>query len=356
MSESNHGTSKTSSIYLLLCLIVHSGPSLAWGERGHDLITRIAVQNLKSQSTNNPAIMKPFASRDHMLSHLSNTPDIVWRAPYMSKEDRAENYPTHFINLEKSYDEIASVNDIDRDFASYAKRASTKGFNAAKDAGTAPWRALQLYDLMSTALKQAGKANNNDDMISATNDALLYAGLMSHFIGDLANPHHTTSNHDGQLTGNTGLHAYFESDVVSVLPMKLASQIDRTSKASLLHKTIFKNKSKQDTKQLLMDPQELVFGLVFNSFSNVDKLRKLDDRYSLIEKSTEKRTRAKRKPPESVAKHYNRFVIERLSVGAAVLSQLWFLAWQTAGEPDLSEYRSYHYPVKAEFIKPNYIE
>jgi len=62
--------------------------AFAWGERGHDLGTRVAVQNLRALSGDDPAVVTPFLQRDHMLAHLSNVPDIVWRAPTLYGELR----------------------------------------------------------------------------------------------------------------------------------------------------------------------------------------------------------------------------------------------------------------------------
>jgi len=51
-------------------ILVSSSPLWAWGERGHDLITRVAVQNLRVMSDDNQALVKPFVARNHMLGHL----------------------------------------------------------------------------------------------------------------------------------------------------------------------------------------------------------------------------------------------------------------------------------------------
>lgn len=341
------------SIFVLA--VCYSQLSQAWGERGHDLITRIAVQDLVELSEKNSALTRPFELRDHMLSHLSNAPDIVWRAPYMTDEERALNYPTHYINLERVYDKVSSIADLDTDYADYAKKASDRGLDAAKDVGTAPWRALQLYQLMQNAFKSASSAENKGQMIKAANQALLYGGLMSHFVGDLANPHHTSSNHDGQLTGNKGLHAYFESDVVSALSFKLAARVNRKSNARLLRENLLQAYPNGDAVRALNDPSSLITALVFNSHSKVEHLTKLDNRHSIIELSKDNRSPAIRKSPKSVTNQYDDFIIERLAIGASVLSQLWYLAWQTGGKPDLSEYRSYLYPVQPAFIAPDYI-
>ena len=114
-----------------------------WGERGHDVVTRVAVQNLRQMTEDNTRVVTPFLARDHMLAHLSNVPDIVWRAPYMSQQDRDSNYSTHYINLERVYPEVKAYTDVPFELAEYQQDASAKGLNAV-EVGTAPWRVLQL--------------------------------------------------------------------------------------------------------------------------------------------------------------------------------------------------------------------
>jgi hypothetical protein len=66
--------------------------------------------------------------------------------------------------------------------------------------GTGAWRVGQFF----LAAKEAF-ANNK------TSEGLQWAGAMAHYVGDLAQPLHVTHNYDGQLTGQKGLHAWFES-------------------------------------------------------------------------------------------------------------------------------------------------
>lgn len=347
---------KTQLIGLATALLTLCSSSVfAWGERGHDIVTRVAVQNLAVLSDSNLSFTKPFRQRDHMLSHLSNTPDIVWRAKYMSKADRDLNYPTHFINLERVYESVKSLEDIDLNYADYAKKARNKGIKDPAGVGTGPWRVIQLHSLMVASLKAAGAGKQRDDRIEATNQALLYAGLMSHFVGDLANPHHTSANYNGQLTGNTGLHAYFESDVVGVLPLGLSSQTRAMLQPSLLRTTVLKGMDKDKREAIVSDPRRLIFSLVVNSQNNLDRLTELDNQYSLLAASSDSKQSAIRELPEDVAPLFHGFITERLAIGAAVLSQLWLTAWQQAGNPDLSDYKSYDYPVKPDFIAPDYL-
>lgn len=321
---------------------------LAWGERGHDLVTRVAVQNLRTLSDDNPALVRPFSLRDHMLSHFSNVPDIVWRAPYQSERVLQVNPSTHYISLEKVYQGVELWGDFPLEFSQFSEDARAKGFEPS-GVGTAPWRVMHLYTELVEAMTAAGQTTDSKEFEKRVNRVLLLARVMSHFVGDLANPHHTTENHDGQLTGQRGLHGYFESETVAEQNFDLAAKVSKQAKRNWLRQY-----SKTERTEISDDPQKLLWALVANSHSKLGTLHSLDQKYSLLESSAGEKDRAKRKPAKDVAKRYKKLTIERLGAGALALSQLWFLAWQEAGSPDMSGFFSYDYSVKPEFIQPDY--
>jgi len=324
---------------LVLTLIFSLLPNfaVAWGERGHDLITRVAIQHLRYLSDDQQSLVRPFTLRDHMLAHLSNVPDIVWRAPYQSETVKELNPPTHYINLEKVISGVQRWDDLSRDFQGFRALCAEHG-KTPEEVGTAPWRSFQLYGELVNALKAIHHASDEADFERRVNDALLIAG----------NPHHTTANYDGQLSSQSGLHAYFESTVVADLNLKLASKIERQARKPWLG--VYRQAERQ---QILSNPQKLIWALVANSHSHLDTLLKLDQRHSLLEPSTAE-TPAVRKDVAKVSQRFERFTVQRLAIGADVLARLYQLAWQQAGQPDLSNFSSYYYPVKPEFIAPDY--
>ncbi len=341
-------------LLLSLVLIGINNQAHAWGERGHDLITRVAVQHMRNINNDNLALMRPFLLRDHMLAHLSNTPDTVWRADYMGEEVIKTNSPTHYINLEKVATGVEKWNDLPRSFREYRALCQSKGHDTT-DVGTAPWRVLQLYTLIVDQLTNLD-AKPDELKEQHINQALLYSGLMSHFVGDLANPHHTTANYDGQLTGNKGLHAYFESVVVAELSFELPEKMLKKAGSRGLWLRTYGAKERAE---ILADPQKLIWALMADSHTHVEKLIKLDDRHSIVAKSivdadSGEQASAKRKPAKEVSRRYEKFAVERLAVGADALARLWQLAWVEAGSPDMSQFRSYHYPVQPPFITPVY--
>lgn len=334
----------------LFLLLSYSFGAFAWGERGHDSVTRVAVQHLREMTDDNPAIMRPFLMKDHMLAHISNVPDIVWRADYQSEEVRMTNGPTHFISLEKVLSHSENDADLPVGFDSYRTLCKAKGLSTT-DVGTAPWRILQFYRAM--VIELTGLENKPREMqLEHINHALVLAGLMSHFVADLANPMHTTENYDGQLSKAHGLHAYFESAVLAEMPLTLNdSVLKRASKKKLW----LKRHDSDERKSIRSNPQKLVWALLTDSHSKLAELLAIDEKHSILTPGNDQ-ANAERKAPKSVVRWYKKFAEQQLAIGADVLAQLWLLAWQEAGKPDMSGYFSYYYLVQPPFITPDYTD
>jgi len=346
-------------VLALIVGLLASAEALAWGERGHDLIARIAARHIIAQG--DARLYPPFQQREFLLGHLANVPDIIWKAEDMDEEARRINRPTHYINLDLFEPRPSTVFDLPRSYAEVDARSRRRQANQQQQAGSAPWRIAQLYRLMRAAFEQAGQAEQHDepgreDFIRQVNLALFYGGIMAHFVGDLANPHHTAADYDGQQTGNGGLHSYFESAIVAVLELKLAHEVLNLVNASeLIDKKLLGRYTSQQVLEIKHDPLLLIFALSMNSRAQLPTLINLDDRHSLLERSRGEDTPAKRKPPAEVKQYYASFITERLALAATVLSHLWQLAWEQAGQPDLSTFHSYYYPAKPAFIYPDYL-
>ena len=331
---------------------------LAWGERGHDIVAQTAVRiSLESEDQ---GFHTPFYKRSLMLGHLANVPDIVWKSDSMSEKERQLNNPTHYISLDKVY-KNTSFKDISRDIKTFRAKAKEAGLNLDKKVGTATWRVSQLFNLMKQSFKDLKVIPPTDSRyVDKINQALLYGGIMAHFVGDLANPQHSSRDYDGWSTGQGGLHAYFESDCVAALPLSLSQKVfDHARSEDLLEDKIFSKFVTNDSEQLKKDPTAIVFALAYDSLHRLSHLLDLDRKHAVVKESRNDRglmIPAKRKSPHHAALKMQPFIVERLSLGASVLQHLWLLAWKQAGEPDLSDFQSWYYPVKPEFIMPDYLE
>ena len=332
-------------VNIVVCA-VFAGQALAWNERGHDLIARAAARLAVTRSKDDPSIRALYGAKEHMLGHLANVPDIVWRS--LGKETDALNSPTHYIDLD--YLMLQPIlPDFPKTTAESLARMRTlcakkrtgyvcpkQPITNASAAGTAPWRVQQLF-LRATQQLKAGQV---DDM-------LVSAGLMAHFVGDLANPHHTTRDYDGYELGQGGIHAYFEEDIVS----SFGFDLDQDVLTAALNERPF------DRLEAADNAQSIAAALAINSYHRLAALNAIDRRYAVISPSSEEkglRLKAKRKEPAQVNAAFRPLVMERLALAADTLAHLWLKLWQLAGRPNLAEFRSYTYRVAPEFIPPDY--
>jgi hypothetical protein len=181
----------------------------------------------------------------------------------------------------------------------------------------------------------------------------LFAGILSHFTGDLSQPQHNSSNYDAWDNQQGGLHGYFENDLVNTFDLSLDQQVfNQATKINFIDRLIkeFPNCDK--------NAKEMVMALSVHSYKKLSQLHALDKKYSLLEKSIHKdsqKIKAKRKPASTVAKHFKSLIIDQLAMSAAVTKWIWLDAWKKAGKPDLSKYRSYHYHSAPAFIDIDYL-
>ncbi len=363
---------------LLLTFSVCPTSVFAWGERGHDAIARIAARLLANDE--NPEVAawgKLLASKELMLGHLSNIPDIAWRrgGPEMDQL----NSPSHFIDLEYMLPqgEMKESTKFPETIEDYKKRleancgkksdfcapGSTIAEKLAK-AGHAPFRIQNLMKELTGFLAEVKKGQKDQDPKAAeeaqtklVNQALLYTGVLAHFVGDLANPHHTSSDYDGWMTQQGGLHGYFESELVDAQDLALDQEVYLEAKRHHPMEALF-----APTKD---DALAMAWALVRESHPKVAVMTTLDRRLSLLKPSDSddrekgkdakaKREKAQRRAPQTVATDYRDFIVLRLAVGADALARFWKAAYLAGGKPDVSFFRSYLYPLDPAFIPLGY--
>lgn len=341
----------------------------AWGERGHDIVTRVAVRLLAARIAKGTPLATQFGRKEFMLGHLANVPDIVWRNQGEAIEK--VNAPTHFLDLEYVSPEL-SFSTIPRTPSAALARmkelcaSPPKGYVcAAKEgsspdessAGTAPWRAGQLYRMTVKSLKTSTSDGRSND--EAVDRAFVSAGIMSHFIGDLGNPYHATVAYDGWESGQGGIHSYFESAVVSSYRLALDQEVfDAALTGRGLERTL-KQLPAADRAALSRDPVALAMALALDSRSRLEAANAIDVKFAILKKSgigpDGKRVGAERRDASELRFKYHDLTVERLATAAEVLASLWLMAWEDAGRPDFKGYRSFAYPVSPEFIPPDYL-
>ena len=159
---------------------------LAWGAWGHQHINRAAVFAL-------PAQMRGFFyNHIDFITEESVVPDLRKYA----LGDKFE-FPRHFINLESygsgNWDTLPKTM---KDLKAKYDDKTLQGY------GILPWYIEEMQQKLTEAFKSGIKT-----------EILFIAGDLGHYIADAHMPLHTAINHNGQLTGQKGIHAFWEGQL-----------------------------------------------------------------------------------------------------------------------------------------------
>lgn len=176
---------------LLLSFLLLAGlprPAAAWGFEAHRFIMAEAIQLL-------PPEIRPYFEkyRAEIVEH-SIDPDL-WRTAGWLEEP-----PRHFLDMD-AYGAYP-FRDLPHGYDDAIKRY---GAETVVKNGTLPWRADDIYLKLVAAFSQAAPY--------ARENIRFFSSVLAHYSADAHVPFHATSNYDGQLTGQTGVHARFETEL-----------------------------------------------------------------------------------------------------------------------------------------------
>ncbi|MGH9432919.1 MAG: S1/P1 nuclease, partial [Terriglobia bacterium] len=172
-----------------LLLVFLAGPRLgwAWGNRGHQIINRAAVQSLPQP------LRAWFQARvEYLVTHGSD-PDLL-------AHNDPEERPHHYTDAD-AYDRFPFAR-LRQQFVIEHRPPTASEMRQ----GTAIWE----IDTFTRRLEEDFRARR---WKRANHDAL----FMAHYAGDITQPLHTVANFDGQATGQRGVHSRFESELVNTL-------------------------------------------------------------------------------------------------------------------------------------------
>ncbi|MBX6380314.1 MAG: S1/P1 Nuclease [Thermoflavifilum aggregans] len=291
----------SSLIALMVCLGLFS---LSWGIWGHQHINRAAVFAL-------PDSMRVFFfNHIDYITEEAAVPDLrKYVIGDQSEPDR------HYIDLEEfgdhPFDSLPQTWD-----AAVAKYGEKK----LHKAGILPW----YIEQMEQKLEQAFRSRRTDEI-------LFIAADLGHYIADAHVPFHTTVNHDGQLTGQRGIHAFWESQ----LPELFGSQYN-------FHVA---------PAHYIPDIQAEVWKIIRHSHQLVDTALRVEkqllDRFpkdELYRKDADGKI-VKNKYGQPVfsyafAKAYHEalhgMVEDQMRRAIQELADFWYTAWVNAGRPNLT--------------------
>lgn len=269
-------------IFILFVSLILSQNGFAWGEQGHKLITRKAIELL-------PKEMNFFKKWTAELEDLSVEPDR--RRNYDNTE-----HPKHFIDID-FYKEFNAGKMI------FDKHELLKiyGDSIVTAMGILPWTIDDTY----IALVKAMKDKNRDRI-------LILSGDLAHYVGDASQPMHTILNYDGQLSGQKGIHARYES--------RMVDQYLDEIKNSMSSKPAF----------YIEDKMNFIFDFITESFSYHPVLFDADLKANSVSGSTNNDDYYR------LLWFRTKYVTKRqFSSASGAIASLFYSAWVDAGKPDL---------------------
>ncbi len=200
------------------------------------------------------------------------------------------------------------------DIANCAKGYAVDRFSGH---GILPYHLLKMQNILKNAL-----ISGNVDKILRT------SAEIGHYIGDAYVPLHTTKNYNGQLSNQTGIHAFWESR----LPELFAD--DRYD--------FFVGKAEYIAK-----PAEYYWKIVLDSHVLVDSVLQIEkelsrtfppDRQYCFEERNGVTIRTQcREYSEAYHQRMAGMVESRMRGAILTLGSAWYTAWVDAGQPDLSK-------------------
>ena len=279
-----------STLVMLMC---------SWGFFAHRQINRLAVFTV-------PAPLFGFykANIEYLTEHAVD-------ADKRRYSDEAEAC-RHYLDADH-YEQLPPIDTIPK----YWKQAVEKYTeDTLKAYGIVPWH----IHIMTFRLTEAFKQKDKRKILRLSAD-------LGHYVADAHVPLHATENYNGQLTGQNGIHGFWESR----LPELFSNNYD-----------FFTGKAHH-----IEDVQHAAWVAVNGSFAAVDSVLRLerelskqfpDDRKYAFEQKGNMTVRVYSK---EYAAAYDRLmgdmVERRMRASVILVGSLWYTAWVNSGQPDLDK-------------------
>jgi hypothetical protein len=293
-----------------LLALLWTTPAVAWGERGHELVNEAAARSLPPDV---PECLRDAAAR---LTYLGPEPDR-WRIQDLEQLNRGAR-PDHFGDLEL-LEGVVDPADPPPHRHSYSNALHAAGLDPY-DVGYGPYRAIELCQRLEASVAALGMIDPDHpdaaERRRQAEEAIVYtAGVLGHYVSDLANPHHCTIHYNGWQGENPAgfatdrdVHARFESDFVERLTETWDLQVRAPPARDL-------------------DYARAVWGLAVESNGLVRRLYTLDLEGAFAPGNEE----------EPVGRRGRAFAEARMVRGATVLRDLWITACARGLERSSSE-------------------
>jgi len=278
------------ALWLLLLLPI---ACLGWGFLAHKEINRQAVYML-------PPEMEGFYKQH--IDFISENAVTADRRKYVVEEEGSR----HYIDLDK-YPIIIQ---------NWYEAVEHYTVDTINKYGSVPWYIQKVKVMLTNAFIEKN-----------TVKVLRLSADLGHYISDANVPLHTTSNYDGQLTGQKGLHSFWET--------RLPELHMKNYKMNVGKATYIADTQAEAWKAVLRANKALDSVLAFEQ--KLNKKYKPEKKYAMEERNN--------KTIQVYSKEYSKayhtalkgMVERQMRASIKMTGDFWYTCWVDAGQPDLSK-------------------
>lgn len=279
---------------IALCMMLPMGIVAAppWGFFAHKKINKMAIYAL-------PPEMIRFYKRHRVeLEDMAVLPD---QRRYILDKEAAR----HYIDLDQYVLSSIVFSDWERIKKQFPEDSLQKH-------GIVPWHIPTVYQNLRKAFVKR-------DTLSI----LKLSAELGHYIGDAHVPLHTTSNYDGQKTGQTGLHSFWESRIPEILDTALEDWVGPAEYISNIQKSAWEwvIDSHQEVELLIQKEREL------SRQTPNNKKFTFEQKGSVMQKTQS--LFYSKKYHQSLGNQ----IEKRFQAAVKHVSDVWYSAWVDGGQP-----------------------
>lgn len=304
----------------------------AWDYEGHRIVNQLALAALPKDF---PAFVQEAANAER-IAFLAGEPDRWRNVPELFMKQSGGSWCDHFCDLEHLTEaglDLDAVSSFRYDFiVQYAagRAANAKNFkpidparnadHTAEWPGFAPWAIAEYYGRLRSGfsyLKVFEELGTPDEIANARANIVYIMGTMGHYVGDLAQPLHTTKHFNGWVGENPNgytswnrIHSWVDGIALrtGTTAASLASKLKPAEPISLA--------ARPDTS----DPMFVaVFSYLRAQHAHVEPLYQLEKSGKLGGQNDA--------PPSAEARA---FFEARFIEGGQMLGAIWLTAWRSA--------------------------
>ncbi len=324
----------------LALMLLPAAALQAWDYEGHRMVNQLALASLPADF---PAFVhQPDAAE--RIAFLAGEPDR-WRNSAVLPLKHV-NGMDHYLDYEDLADagldggKVASLRyEFAKQYAAgraahpdnFAPIDPEKNTDHSREwPGFAPWAIAEYYGKLQSEfsyLKAFQELGTPEEVANAQANIIYTMGVMGHYVGDCAQPLHSTKHHNGWVGANphgyttwSGIHGWIDGGLIAKAGIRTATLAPRITPAQAIV-LLPQDDDRDPMFAAMMTYLQGTLKLV-EPLYQLEKAGKLGDTFA--------KEHGKGKDPEPVSAEGQTYLQDQLIRGGETLGSVWLTAWRNA--------------------------